>query len=77
MLRRERDRLREEAKAAGRADVEYLHIDDNAIAPGTTLNRLNPWTDLTPQERAPKIAEFRALGDMAATVTGRLSPPGR
>lgn len=72
VLRRERDRMREEAKLAGNGDVELPNIDDNAIAPGTTLNRLNPWKDLTAEERAAKIAEFRALGDKAANVDGRL-----
>jgi predicted TIM-barrel fold metal-dependent hydrolase len=72
VIRRERDRLRAEAKADGRGDIEIENMDDNAIRPGTTLNRLNPWTDLSPAEREAKIAEFRALGDQAANVKGRL-----
>ena len=48
-------------------------MDDNAIRPGATLNKLNPWTDLTAEERAARIAEFRALGDQVATPEGRLA----
>src|SRR4051794_14802368 len=72
VIRRELDRIREEAKAAGREVEEIAGMDDNAIRPGTTLNKLNPWKDLSPDERETKIAEFRALGDKAATADGRL-----
>jgi len=72
VIRRELDRMRAEAKAAGHGDIEIPQLDDNAIRPGTTLNKLNPWTELTLQEREARIAEFRALGDKAATVEGRL-----
>lgn len=73
VIRRERDRIRAEAKAAGKGDVEVPNMDDLAIRPGTTLNKLNPWTDLTAEEREAKIAEFRALGDQVATAEGRLA----
>src|SRR3954454_24511900 len=61
--RRDRDRQRAEAKAAGKTESEVSRFDDLAIRPGTTLNKLNPWTELTAEEREARIAEFRALGD--------------
>jgi predicted TIM-barrel fold metal-dependent hydrolase len=73
IIRRERDRMREEARRAGKSEQEIAGLDDLAIRPGTTLNKLNPWKDLTAEERQARLAEFRALGDQAATVEGRLA----
>src|SRR5687768_8308116 len=62
VIRRERDRLRAEAKAAGK-DPEALMIDPDRLKPGATLNRLNPYKNLDPEAAQALIDEFKTLGD--------------
>ncbi|HEX9506512.1 MAG TPA: amidohydrolase family protein [Acidimicrobiia bacterium] len=79
VVRRERDRIQAAAKKAGKTDDEIWkdddirRIDDGVIVPGTTLNKLNPWKDMSAAEREARIAEFRELSDASSTVDGRLS----
>ncbi len=79
VVRRQRDLIRAEARNAGRTDEEIQRsdeirrIDDGVIIPGTTLNKLNPWKEMSPAEREARIAEFREISDASSTVDGRLS----
>ena len=72
VLRRERDRMIREAQERG-AEPDLTHIDDRAIRPGASLNRLNPYKDLPADQREALVSEFRALGDQISDPVSRLA----
>jgi predicted TIM-barrel fold metal-dependent hydrolase len=76
VIRRERDRLKAESEAnpddARLANMARM-LEDKSIAPGMTLNRLNPYKTLSPEEREELLHEFRAVGDAISTPESRLA----
>jgi predicted TIM-barrel fold metal-dependent hydrolase len=72
VIRRERDRMREEAKAKGQ-DPATVFDPDTMIRPGATLNRLNPYKGLSAEDREALIAEFREIGDRISDPASRLA----
>jgi predicted TIM-barrel fold metal-dependent hydrolase len=72
VIRRERDRRVAEARAAG-VEPDLANIDDLNIKPGASLNKLNPYKSLSPEDREALIREFRELGDQIADPARRLA----
>jgi predicted TIM-barrel fold metal-dependent hydrolase len=72
VIRRERDRMRDEARAKGR-DPSTIPDPDATIRPGATLNRLNPYKGLSAEDREAHVAQFREVGDRISDPASRLA----